>query len=46
MLTGNKNVDIKILNELDDENLIKMCDINKEAMEFCNNNQNLWLNES
>ena len=44
LLTGNKDVDFKILGELDDKDLIKMCNINKEAMQLCNNNQNFWLN--
>ena len=44
LLTGNKDVDFKILGELEDKDLIKMCNINKEAMQLCNNNQNFWLN--
>ena len=44
LLTGNKDVDFKILSELEDKDLIKMCNINKEAMKICNNNQNFWLN--
>lgn len=31
MLTGIKDVDRKILNELEDEDLVKACQINKEA---------------
>ncbi|GAH14293.1 unnamed protein product [marine sediment metagenome] len=44
LLTGNKDVDFKILSELEDNDLIKMCNINKEAIQLCNNNQNFWLN--
>ncbi|GAF86334.1 unnamed protein product [marine sediment metagenome] len=44
LLTGNKDVDFLILDKLEDSDLIKMCNINKEAMQLCNNNQHFWLN--
>ncbi len=36
MLTGNKDVDRKILNELDDEDLVKACQVNKQVNTLCN----------
>ena len=43
MLTGNKNLDFKILNRLDDIDLVKFCQTNRQANELCNN-QTFWLN--
>ena len=43
MLTGNKNLDFKILNELNDVDLVKVCQTNRQANELCNN-QTFWLN--
>lgn len=43
MLTGNKNVDFKILNELDDKDLVNICQTNKLASDLCND-QTFWLN--
>ena len=44
MLTGNKDVDRKILNELNDEDLVRVCQVNKKSNEFCNNDQVFWMN--
>ena len=44
MLTGNKDIDRKILNELDDEDLVRVCQVNKKSNEFCNNDQVFWMN--
>ncbi len=43
MLTGNKDVDRKILNELEDKDLVKACQVNKQADEICND-QVFWMN--
>ncbi len=43
MLTGNKDVDMKILNELEDIDLVNACRVNKQADEICNN-QVFWMN--
>ena len=43
MLTGNKNLDFKILNELDDVDLVNLCQTNHQANELCNN-QTFWFN--
>ncbi len=43
MLTGNKDVDRKILNELDDKDLVKACQVNKQADSICND-QVFWMN--
>ncbi len=43
MLTGNKNLDFKILNKLDDIDLVNLCQTNHQANELCNN-QTFWLN--
>lgn len=43
MLTGNKNLDYKILNELDDKDLVNVCQTNHHANELCNN-ETFWLN--
>ena len=42
MLTGIKDVDYKILNELDDKDLVKYCQTNKEANKICND-QTFWM---
>ena len=43
MLTGNKNIDIKILNELEDVDLVKFCQVNKQVNSICND-QVFWMN--
>lgn len=43
LLTGDKNLDMKILNELEDVDLIKMCQMNKAADAICTD-QGFWLN--
>ena len=43
MLTGDKNLDFKILNKLDDVDLVKACQTNRQANEICND-QTFWLN--
>lgn len=43
LLTGIKDVDMIILNKLEDVDLVKMCQMNKQADEICKN-QNFWLN--
>ncbi len=42
-LTGNKNIDHKILNELDDTDLISYCYADSEAKNICDD-QSFWLN--
>jgi ankyrin repeat protein len=42
-LTGNKDLDIKILNHLTDSDLISVCKVNKKASQLCND-QKFWLN--
>ena len=43
MLTGNKDVDRKILNELEDKDLVNVCQANKQANSLCND-QVFWMN--
>ncbi len=43
MLTGNKDVDRKILNILDDKDLVNVCKTNKKANIICND-QVFWMN--
>ncbi len=43
MLTGNKDVDRKILNELEDEDLVNVCQTNKKVQSLCND-QVFWMN--
>ena len=43
-LTGQKDTDIEILNRLDDKSLIKFCHSNTKTLNFCNTNQQFWLN--
>lgn len=43
LLTGVKDLDMKILNELEDVDLINVCQTNKTANEICRD-QNFWLN--
>ncbi len=43
MLTGNKDVDRKILNNLEDEDLVNMCQVNKKIKFMCND-QVFWMN--
>ena len=43
MLTGNKDVDRKILNELEDKDLVNVCQTNKKAQSLCND-QVFWMN--
>ncbi len=42
-LTGNKDVDIKILNNLEDKDLVKFCLVDKKANILCND-QVFWMN--
>ena len=44
MLTGNKDVDRKILNQLDDKDLVNICSLNKKSRNICNNDQVFWMN--
>ncbi len=43
MLTGNKDLDFKILGELEDKDLVSYCRTNKQADEICKD-QGFWLN--
>lgn len=43
MLTGNRNIDMKILNELEDEDLVRICSVNKKADKICKD-QIFWMN--
>ena len=43
MLTGNKNIDIKILNELEDVDLVKFFQVNKQGNSICED-QVFWMN--
>ena len=43
MLTGIKDLDFKILNELDDHELYDICIINRKSVEVCND-ENFWRN--
>ncbi len=43
MLTGNKDVDRKILNKLKDEDLVNVCQVNQKAQSLCND-QVFWMN--
>ena len=43
MLTGNKDIDRKILNKLEDKDLVRVCKVNKEANSLCND-QVFWMN--
>src|SRR5665648_856485 len=43
MLTGNKNIDTKILNQLEDRDLVNVCQTNKLADQLCKD-QTFWLN--
>ncbi len=43
MLTGNKDVDRKILNNLEDKDLVNLCQTNKKANSLCND-QVFWMN--
>ena len=42
MLTGVKDLDFKILNELPDQDLVNVCKTNKQANKLCDD-QNFWL---
>ncbi len=42
-LTGNKDVDRKILNNLEDKDLVKFCMVDKKAQSLCND-QVFWMN--
>ncbi len=42
-LTGNKDVDRKILNNLEDKDLVKFCTVDKKANTLCND-QVFWMN--
>ena len=41
MLTGVKDLDFEILNQLDDKSLISFCSVNQEAQNLCNS-QTFW----
>ena len=43
MLTGIKDLDYVILNELEDRDLVNICQVNKEASKLCDD-QTFWLN--
>ena len=43
LLTGIRDVNLKILQELDDEELFSFCIVNKEAHKLCEN-ENFWRN--
>ena len=43
MLTGNKDIDRKILNNLEDKDLVNVCQVNKKAQSICND-QVFWMN--
>ena len=43
MLTGNKDLDIIVLNNLEDRDLVNYCQTNKKAEILCND-QSFWLN--
>lgn len=43
MLSGIKDVDMIILNNLDDVDLVKTCQVNKKADQICND-QSFWFN--
>ena len=43
MLTGVKDLDIKILNELEDKDIVSYCQTNKQADTLCQD-QGFWLN--
>ena len=43
MLTGIKDLDYKILNQLEDKDLVNICQTNKEAKTICDD-QTFWLN--
>ena len=45
MLTGNKNIDRKILNELEDVDLVNFCQVNKQANSIYND-QVFWMNRT
>ncbi len=42
MLTGIKNLDIEILNQLEDKDLVKICQTNQEINNICNDQQFWW----
>ena len=43
MLTGIKDLDYKILNQLEDRDLVNICQVNKEADSICQD-ETFWLN--
>lgn len=43
MLTGTKYLDYKILNDLNDKDLINYCSVNSQAKKICND-QDFWYN--
>ena len=43
MLTGNRDIDMTILNQLKDYDLVNACQTNKAADEICND-QAFWMN--
>ncbi len=42
--TGIKDIDRKILNQLDDKDLLSICSTNKSWKQFCDEDQTLWMN--
>ncbi len=42
-MIGNKDIDRKLFNELEDEDLVNMCQVNKKAQSLCND-QIFWMN--
>ncbi len=43
LLTGRKDINMKILNDLDDKDLVNICQVNKKANEICRD-QVFWMN--
>lgn len=43
MITGNRNLDVMILNKLDDVDLVNTCQTNRAADQICQD-QTFWLN--
>ncbi len=42
--SGIKDVDLKIMSELDDKSLFRVCDLNKELFRICNSSPTFWRN--
>jgi len=43
LLTGRKDINMKILNDLDDKDLVNICQVNRKANEICRD-QVFWMN--